>query len=196
MLKIEDLKYRDILVHKETGTEYEVIGFDSNGKEIIFSSGEVANDLKYFKKKEQTQQYTFDDLIDMAKKANKDRVIIGFSVVGGVLNCQTLDGKDYNLGIGKNVLHGIEYLQSLYKETFVIKCEEDIKLIRSYPLNKEPSFDSDKSPKATLSNGNVIHVFRKDEDADNVCVYMRNSLYKNYLDFEVLKGATVEQSKC
>lgn len=170
-LKIEDLKYRDILVHEETGVEYEVMGFDSNGKEIIFSSGEVANDLKYFKKKEQSQ-YTFDDLVDVAVQANKDRVINGFSVVGGVLNCQTLDGEDYNLGIGCEVAHGIEYLQSLYKETFVIETEEDLDRFN-------------KDVEITLANDEKLSW----EDLKSI------GLMNTHAIFKTLKGAAVTQSK-
>lgn len=175
MLRIEELKVGDWVVNKESREEYEILGVNLYHQRLWLGGGEfiLSKNFKYFEKKE---EHTFNDLIGVAVQANKDRVINGFSVVGEVLNCQTLDGEDYNLGIGCEVAHGIKYLQSLYKETFVIESEKDVERIKDNAV-------------VTLLNGHELPAIKARRDE-----YIEFTGVGDFY-FLVLKGATVEQDR-
>lgn len=180
MLKIEELEVRDTLVHIETGVEYEIQMFLSDN-EILLVGGEIVNDLAYFKKKEQSQ-CAFDDLIRTARKAFDDGIINHVKTSKSVvfeLEITTSEGSERRWHHGDlSYIDGINYIKSLYKETFVIESKEDIGRIK-------------KGAEITLSNGNKskVSVVFSDKNAIKV------DGWDYLLQFFVLKGATVEQSR-
>ena len=152
-------------------------------------------ELEYFKIKD--PEYTFNDLIDVAVQAAKD----GFVIIT-LLGDSNLIFNDNNGDNFHNIFKNedehrfkdyIALINSLYTETFVIERESDISKITSREFL---GFGKNSMSVATLQNGNEILVTRLDSDnAGDIAVYMRKGLYKNYLDFEVLKGATVTQKR-
>lgn len=137
---------------------------------------------KYFKKKEQSQ-YTFVQLQNLAHKSVIDGVLEYYHVefYGDIsLIKLAFDGKftHYNSNDAKS---GVEFIQSLYKETFVIESIEDIRRIKN-------------SANITLSNGNRIERAVHENKGDYVVFNDSNDDFYTF-DFVVLKGAKVEQSK-
>lgn len=146
------------------------------GKSIKFSA------IKYFKKKEQSQQYTFDDLIDVAKKGVRDGVLCIFKFGADLqdkdlLNLITTENKKA-LFTYQDAEEGIKYIQALYKETFVIESEEDLKRVKV-------------DAKITLANGNESYVCCLNDPLDSLLILHSDTS----LDIFALKGATVEQER-
>lgn len=90
------------------------------------------DELKFFKIKEQN----FDDLVDKAIKAVRDYVAI---ITHLELDNITIESINYDLlspieiyrkDEFEKIQKAINWVDSLYTETFVIECEEDIKKIR------------------------------------------------------------------
>lgn len=80
-------------------------------------------ELKYFKIK----QPTFNDLIEVAKKAVQDDILSSFTV--NDMDYSDLIGRAIYIGLGMRahrIANEIKRIQSLYTETFVIESEEDI----------------------------------------------------------------------
>ncbi|WP_077929246.1 hypothetical protein [Wohlfahrtiimonas populi] len=204
MLKIEDVKAgdklecidRDGYVNQDNGygrirkqiLKGPIVVFEitKNGVSLTRSGLQIPLDsLKYFKKKEQSQQYTFDDLIDVATKAFKDRAIFSVGITICAVSIKLHDKSEEVFTIA-DIDEGIEFIQSLYKETFVIECEEDIKRIK---------VDST----ITLANGNIIKVkelCRYGVEYSNLSIVYRDENYHVIIHTILeLKGATVEQER-
>lgn len=195
-LKIEDLKVGDDLECIDDNYAFKTfrnkIGLELKVTRIYeqaFKLGDYvfnSSDIKYFKKKEQSQ-YTFDDLIDIAYRAYRDGVFSeisidksSFTTIGcigwhqyflrdrGVIRCHK------GVDIVESIDLTVAFIQSLYKETFVIESIEQMNKI---------TFKQDA--KITLSNGEVLHE----------SVICSLSKFDNDVAFCVLKGATVEQKR-
>lgn len=194
-LKIEDVKVGDALIciNKDrfkrkcttspiaTSENFMVTNVDVYRENIHFEGFLMisASELKYFKKKEQSQ-YTFDDLIDAVKKASQDGVIKVDSIHftselsrSFINDIQKEDSEDFE--------DHIKFIQSLYKETFVIECEEDLKRVKS-------------NPKITLNNSEVVPFTFKETAKDHLIFYDQVCGH-NLIPFVFLKGATVEQER-
>lgn len=84
-------------------------------------------DYKYFKIKEPT----FNDLIEVAKKAVQDDILSSFTV--NDMDYSDLIGRAIYIGLGMRahrIANEIKRIQSLYTETFVIERESDMKKIK------------------------------------------------------------------
>lgn len=158
MLKIEDLKVGDELVcidrdgflstslsEEDTkdvldvlSSEFIVDSIDLN-KNWVFLKGDIyslnGNELKHFKKKDQSK-YTFDDLIDVAVQAFKDGLLEDLKLNKYKPKSITIyDINDYELEV--NIEDNsycnkfYNHIQSLYKETFVIECDNDVNKIKN-----------------------------------------------------------------
>lgn len=176
MLKIEDLKVRDTLVHIETGVEYEVQMFLSDN-EILLVGGEIANDLAYFKKKEQSQN-TFDDLIDVAVQAYKDGILSGLSLdnVGTrKVSCWSEGFSDHAFDQLNDYKRIIDSINALYSETFTIDQSNDnlqrVKVgatIKNHPsgspfvLENQDAIDDLYDAPYWLTNGLIVEQSRND----------------------------------
>lgn len=164
----------------------------------IYRNVIVSGEFKYFRIKESSA--TFDDLIDVAVKAIKDRALFTMSIgnsrrKGRYLNYAVNGSSPNESFYENNGCHqsAINFINSLYTETFVIESEEDINKVIS---RKEIGFNRKSMSVATLMNGNEILITRLDTDnTAGIVVYMRSGLYKNYLGIDVLKGATVTQKR-
>lgn len=191
-LKIEDVKVGDALeaLHKDTvckcAIDAGLIVTDIFSDKFITSGGFSfdVKEVNLFKKKEQSQ-YTFDDLIDAAKKAVRDRVLHTFSFGRDLKERDLISLVSANntkcIFDCKTSKEGVEFIQSLYKETFVIECEEDIRRIKN-------------DANITLSNGNRIEQ-AVHENRDDYIVFNDSSDDVYTFNFMVLKGATVEQER-
>lgn len=149
-----------------------------------------ASELKYFKKKEeQPQKYTFDDLIDITRKAYDDGVLHGYALENKLVKSLSIKFSDTKVSTW--ILGDDDYsipashIQSLYKETFVIETEDDFNKIKN-------------KAKGTLLNGNRFTV----EGLTHSSVYggllevhADFTNRKDRLSFLSVKGATVEQPK-
>lgn len=176
---------------------------ESAGIIELISSGGLGwilfcHDLKYFRIKRPTP--TFDGLIDVAVKAVKDKALFTMSIgdsrrKGRYLNYAVSGSSPSESFYENDGCHqsAINFINSLYTETFVIENEEDINKVLS---RKEIGFNRKSMSVATLMNGNEILITRLDPDnTAGIVVYMRDGLYKNYLGIDVLKGATVTQKR-
>lgn len=203
MLKIEDVKVGDELVcidldgyvNQDNGSarirkqilKGPIVVFEitKNGVSLTRSGLQIPLDsLKHFKNKEQPQ-YTFDDLIDVARKAFDEGVLQGYAVENKLVKSLSikfsdtkvltwhLGDDDYSIPIG--------HIQSLYKEAFVIECEEDLKRVKS-------------KPKITLNNSEVVPFTFKEAAKDHLIFYDQ-AFGHNLIHFVFLKGATVEQER-
>lgn len=159
---------------------------DCIGNDIFLYSKEmidISKSLKrsdYFKKKEQTQ-YTFNDLIDVVVQAVKDKVINGANIrlhEIGFMHNKT----HYKLMPAFDCKEQIDFIQSLYKETFVIECEDDVNRVK-------------KGAEITLSNGNKSIVARSIVNRTNGNRMLEIKGCHYFLQFFTLKGATVEQDR-
>ena len=207
MLKIEDVKAGDELVCIDRDelrcnasirlqwrfymSEKDKITVSAVGADVIYIEDSefhiTKSVLQYFKKKEQLQQYTFDDLIDVAVQAKKDGVLKYLRITDDAVIINTTDRKSlrtlYDAPLKASQYEGyINYIKSLYKETFVIESEEDLNRVL-YELD----------PKITLKTGEVIPFIFK-------CVSKNNLIFedqsgRNCIPFVFLKGATVEQDR-
>lgn len=137
--------------------------------------------LKYFKIKE--PEYTFNDLIDAAAQAFKDGALAKVTMMSeGLIYLTTHDirVKSVSDDIPSS---GIDFIKSLYTETFVIESEEDIKRVK-------------KGAVITLANGNSFDVALSTQLGRGwVLDTKMNELdqHQTYCIF-VLAGATVTQS--
>lgn len=211
-LKIEDLKVRDELVcidlksmekawenasdlwRKAKIDVLKISHINVEGGLVHFQDGKFyleRHELKYFKKKEQSQ-YTFDDLIDVSTKAFKDGVLYQSNLVKGRLDYKA-DFNDEQTTVFDDANYNFEshinFIQSLYKETFVIEREEDIKRIKA-------------GAKITLNNGNLLTVkntYFIVEDHISIDAYTDECTTCQNLNRNIgivfLKGATVEQKR-
>ena len=165
-----------------------VCEIDSNNNVVVRASGLndmllVQDDgyLKYFKIKE--PEYTFNDLIDAAAQAFKDGALAKVTMMSeGLIYLTTHDirVKSVSDDIPSS---GIDFIKSLYTETFVIESEEDIKRVK-------------KGAVVTLANGNAFDVALSTQLGRGwVLDTKTNELdqYQTYCIF-VLAGATVTQS--
>lgn len=143
--------------------------------------------LKHFKKKEEP---SFNDLIDVAVQAVKDGVIATLVVnKGGIEFTSISDRKYYAISSGDFTSRDIDVIQSLYKETFVIESEEDIKRII-------------KGARITLTNDNLLtakNTYYIVEDYIVIDAYTDECTTCQNLNYNIgivfLKGATVEQDR-
>ena len=165
-----------------------VCSVDGDNNVVIRASGLddillAQNDcyLKYFKIKE--PEYTFNDLIDAAAQAFKDGALAKVTMMSeGLIYLTTHDirVKSVSDDIPSS---GIDFIKSLYTETFVIESEEDIKRVK-------------KGAVVTLANGNAFDVALSTQLGRGwVLDTKTNELdqYQTYCIF-VLAGATVTQS--
>ena len=168
------LKEKHLIIHEICGVNLYLADKDMAGWAYICEA-----ELKYFKKKEQLQQYTFDDLIDVAVQAKKDKLLGQVTIMHDAIH-YFIDGQSFSNG-ECNAEKGIKRIKSLYKETFVIESEEDLKRVK---LN----------PKITLNNGEVIPFSFKSVVKDHLIFYDQPCGH-NMIPFVFLKGATVEQER-
>lgn len=148
------------------------------------SSSIVYSEFKYFRIK---QDPTFDDLIDVAVKAVKDRVLFMMSI-----GDNKRKGRYLNYAVNGNSptesFHEsdddyqacIDFIKSIYTETFVIESEEDynslkdnanIKLLNGEVIKRIVNYSA-CTPEFSDANGRVVR-----------------------LSYLTLKGATVTQRK-
>lgn len=175
MLKLEDLKVGDELFDCD-GVLHTVVRIDCWEERVYIDTEEMSYfvlfcDLNSFKKKEQSQ-YTFDDLIDVAVQAKKDKIIGNLFIEDTYVNFDSGNGS-YDYGI-TCLSSGINFIKSLYKETFVIESVEQMNEITIK-----------KDAKVTLENGMQL----TNSHLEDLCKFT------NEYTFVILKGATVEQSK-
>lgn len=142
-------------------------------------------DLKYFKIKEPT----FNDLIEVAKKAVQDDILSSFTV--NDMGYSDFIGRAIYIGLGMRahrIANEIKRIQSLYTETFVIESESDIKKTK-------------EGASVELANGNVFIVNKSKHEslamkdgskATGLTFKDSNNFWITYSLFE-LKGATVTQ---
>lgn len=196
-LKIEDVKVGDELDcidrdgfnnshrHNNTLTEFKVCKVGDLG--VCINDGDwiiEIEELKYFKKKEQSQ-YTFDDLIDVITQAFKCGFIIDYYVIdSGVDICVNEDEFRWKFRKHRDDIESfINKIKSLYKETFVIGSEEDIAKVK-------------KDADIGLVNGMKVksyeNAYRFNEGWKVACADGKRS---GALDLFALKGATVEQER-
>ncbi len=184
MLKIEDVKVGDKLEcindnNKDfnVGDIYKVNHIDKNGIMLSgFHGYWLVGVLQYFKKKEQSQ-YTFDDLIDVAKKAVRDGVLQSFTFGRDLkdldlISVVSIDNRKHIFNY-QSTKSGIKHIQSLYKETFVIETVADALRV-----------DYQRSV-VLLQSGEKLVL--KDHKSLNS---MPASLF-----YRIFKGATVEQER-
>lgn len=157
-------------------------------KEIVLAGIKLTNDtpgiytkeLKYFRIKRSTP--TFNDLIDVAVQAYKDKLIKRVNLNGDDLNVN-FKAEDCLVGFNtSNSKEGsyqfqeyINDIKSLYKETFVIEGNEDMKAL----------FAKNESIEITALNKSV---FTYDDLGDLLAIDDKNL-------FKLLKGATVTQKR-
>lgn len=156
MLKIEDVKVGDELVCIDRDGLLNRLKDQNLFDEIIRNDGVIvvssvdcvlgfinycdnfryihASLLKYFKNKEQSQ-YTFDDLIDVAVQAVKDGLIACDDFKRHSISfCVAWDEDDgYELASHHDAKYfdeAVRFIQSLYKETFVIESNGDMNRLK------------------------------------------------------------------
>lgn len=193
MLKIEDLKVGGEVecvssFHVEIKEKDRLEVTDVNERSLSFMS--IKNGNKYtfnksymdcFKK---IEKYTFDDLIDVAVQAVKDGLIACDDFKRHSISfCVAWDEDDgYELAShhdAKYFNEAIEFIKSLYKETFVIESINDAERLNN-------------GAKTTLKNGEVIY-FQNIDDGDFWFTF--NGYGCDKFPFLALKGAKVEQTK-
>ena len=122
----DKIKYKgyksDDLTIKELDDKYERYIFD-NDAYLCYKQEE------YYELVDKAQ-YTFDDLIDVANDAVKNKLItqtrFSLSAIGTpLLIVVYFDGREGRY-TDDNLFNGIEFIKSLYKETFVIECNGDM----------------------------------------------------------------------
>lgn len=164
-----------------------------DGVYIKDGSGHVRNssyfipkeELKYFRIKRPAP--TFHDLIDVATQALKDGLlskldIIEGNSIGGTVKEGLSNVLHFHTGIATDIQSRIDFIKSLYTETFTIEHESDIVKIKLGDL-------------ITLENGNEVW-------AESNCLnhnvnfiqatYGGNNFNLSYLS---LKGATVTKKR-
>lgn len=126
---------------------------------------------------------TFDDLIDVLIKAKKDNIVSRVEINRNSLNATVnlTDSKIAEFCISKDAggivfKERIDWINSLYTETFVIESVEDIARSKRKAI-------------VELANGNTFIV---DTVSDN---YLIPTCSFDKLTLLVLKGATVTQQK-
>lgn len=202
-MKIEDLKVGDELVCVDCDY-FKDKALNSNGSQDIKDALSVVSidpvillknentvltifnsEIKYFKKKEQP---TFNDLIDVAVQAFKDKVLYNLNVRGNYIEFNITQG--YTAYFDDTYIEGgIEEIQALYKETFVINEISDIQSIRKKAkITLINGFESIAYTDAYQSTGSLV------VDLITHYGYTDQSIVK-YADFYILKGATVEQER-
>lgn len=137
-------------------------------------------ELKYFRIKRPAP--TFHDLIDVATQALKDGLlskldIIEGNCIGGTVKKGLSNVLHFHTGIATDIQSRIDFIKSLYTETFVIEGEEDIKRIKQYATIE-------------FQNGNKVAMDNPPCDTGIVRIW-DDGRY----DFTVLKGATVTQRR-
>lgn len=143
------------------------------------------NEIEYFEIIEGSPHLednpTFDDLIDVAVKAYKDgkidrvKITKGVSGGGGVL----INGD--RQFTSSRPTDGINFINSLYTETFVIKEFSDTKILKS-------------GAKAVLGNGEEV-IFSNKCGVDDALWFEYNDYHSTIIPFIALKGATVTQKR-
>lgn len=135
-------------------------------------------ELKYFKIKEPT----FNDLIEVAKKAVQDDILSSFTV--NDMDYSDLIGRAIYIGLGMRahrIANEIKRIQSLYTETFVIESEGDILKIND-------------GATVELSNGNSGSVLHVDKHYKTI-QFAKEEKHWGALGIFILKGATVTQKR-
>lgn len=153
----------------------------------------IKSEYKYFRIKEDSPyiegKTTFDDLIDVAVKAVRDGELHKFTFNKCLSNKDIIWLYTYK-DESKHFMHdqaqcGIDFINSLYTETFVIDDIDDLRRI-------EIGADGE------LSNGSKFEVDSVSTiglDWINVRFIESKSLSPETLGIEVLKGATVTQKR-
>lgn len=156
-------------------------GFYTSGGKFI-----RAAQLEYFDIKDDKDIEARDALIATAVKAVRDGVIYTLELVNSLANTDII-GIRKSLGTGMLTFtryhyeEGIEYINSLYTETFVIESEEDIRRIK---------------PNAKAKLANSVEVLIKEaigSEYVNACEV--GSVVSITLNIISLKGATVTQKR-
>lgn len=121
---------------------------------------------------------TFEDLIDVAIKAYKDRkiqrLIIEDKNYTDEMKVYICDVQ-YSFKYDAYIENHISFFKSLYKETFMIESQSDLSQTR---LN-------DKKTKIVLANGELV--------TDEIWDYLKD--ISGEAQFLLLKGATVTQER-
>lgn len=146
--------------------------------------GIVDNEFKHFRIK---QYPTFDDLIDVAVKAVKNRVLFTMSIgddkrKGRYLN-YVVNGNSPTESFYESdddYQYCIDFINSLYIETFVIESDADIDKVNC---------------NANIKLLNGMHIETSSNGGDGCVSYFSEESADNYVDFIFLKGATVTQRK-
>lgn len=135
---------------------------------------------------------SFDDLIDVAIQAVKDDVIVIRKFHSSLLNFEKIGETNHASDVeitrsskAREIQDAIDFIKSLYMETFVIESEDDLHSIT-------------KVNEVALLNGEIVN-FRglSSEDAD-VKMYLFDYCSNKYIismPFIAIKGATVTQQK-
>lgn len=141
-------------------------------------------ELKYFRIKRPAP--TFHDLIDVATQALKDGLlskldIIEGNSIGGTVKKGLSNVLHFHTGIATDIQSRIDFIKSLYAETFTVQGEDEIKRIKA-------------EAKATLANG--VDIWVKEANGSgyiNACEI--GSTVSITLNLISLKGAKVTQNR-
>ena len=171
--QLDVLTLRALSVNKVGGF---TISFEVDGGKTIYISEE---NYKYFRIKRPAPN--FDDLIDVAVKAVRDGEIYKFEFVQSLGDTDIIF-LDISEGERRKFTHdqaqdGIDFINSLYTETFVIEQENDLIKTKVGATGK-------------LLNGEeftIVEAYCRGYVAVDECKY--------YLPFFVFKGATVTQKR-
>lgn len=146
----------------------------------------LASDLEYFKIKDDKDIAASDVLIASAVKAIRDCIIYRLDVVRSLADTDIVSIRESPDAESVTFTHnhyekGVEYIKSLYTETFVIESEKDIRRIK---------------PNAKAKLANSVEVLIKEaigSEYVNACEV--GSVVSITLNIISLKGATVTQKR-
>ena len=137
---------------------------------------------------------SFDDLIDVAIQAVKDDVIVIRRFHSSLLNFEKIGETNHasdvevtrSSGVGK-IQDAIDFIRSLYIETFVIDSEADIEKTKPQSegdLSNGVSFLVKSAEKCHVRGKGLLVEFTRDKKNFNTRLYL-----------DELKGATITQKK-
>lgn len=128
---------------------------------------------------------TFDDLIDVVVKAYRDRLLDIFLMNDEVVTVFNYDFTGTKEGINRadtsKYYQFINFINSLYIETFAIEKFSDTKRLKS-------------GAKAVLGNGEEV-IFSNRCGVDDALWFEYNDCHSTIIPFIALKGATVTQKR-
>lgn len=134
----------------------------------------------------ESKEYGFNDVISAAVKAAIDGILAVRQLDEECLSVISRDGKRAferwrGESNAKDIANFINFIKSLYTETFVIEKFSDTKRLKS-------------GDKAVLGNGEEV-IFSNRTGVDNALWFEYSDCRKTIIPFIALKGATVTQQK-